>query len=93
MFRMSVSPWSDAAVMAANVEDHCILSIKPSPTDLAMETFNEDRIRQSLHHYFEVTRGCHVEILMKDNHTIRNQPSRLTRWVEIAREEIDNVWK
>jgi hypothetical protein len=91
--RVSVSAWSDAAVMAKNVEDHCILSIKPSPTDLAMETFNEDRIRQSLHHYFEVTRGCHVEILMKDNHTIRNQPSRLTRWVELAHEEIDNVWK
>ncbi|MEI8310667.1 MAG: hypothetical protein WCH98_07920 [Verrucomicrobiota bacterium] len=27
------------------------------------------------------------QILLKDTHTIENDPSRLTRWVQIAREE------
>jgi hypothetical protein len=28
---------------------------------------------------------------MKDNHTLRNDPRRATRWVQIAREEADAV--
>jgi hypothetical protein len=91
--RVSVSPWSDAAVMAKNVEDHCILSIKPSPSDLAMDSFDEEHIRQSLRHYLEVTQGCRVEFVMKDNHTVRNQPERLVRWVQLAKEEIERVWR
>jgi hypothetical protein len=28
---------------------------------------------------------------MKDNHTIRNDPPRVVRWVQIAREEAENL--
>ena len=34
-------------------------------------------------------RGCRVEMIMKDNHTIRNDPQRVVRWVRIAREEAE----
>ena len=37
------------------------------------------------------TRGCRVEVIMKDNHTIRNDPQRVIRWVRIAREEAERV--
>ncbi len=90
--RVSVSAWSDAAAMAKNLEDRYILSLKPNPAELAMDTFDEDRVRQSLRRYVELTKGCRVEILMKDNHTIRNQPERLIRWVQIAREESERGW-
>ena len=37
------------------------------------DTFDEEHVRQFLRHYLEVTNGCRVEILMKDNHTMRNR--------------------
>jgi hypothetical protein len=32
-----------------------------------------------------------VEVIMKDNHTIRNDPTRVTRWCQIAREEAEKT--
>jgi hypothetical protein len=89
--RVSVSPWSDRALMAANLEDRYVYSMKPNPAALAMDTFNEDQIRQQLRSDLEATRGCRVEVILKDLHTIRNDPNRVIRWVQIAREEADRI--
>jgi len=90
--RISVSPWSDVAVMAENLQDKYIFSLKPNPTDLAMSSFPEDRIRQQLRRDLEATRGCRVEVIMKDNHTIGHEPQRVIRWTQIAREEAERVY-
>jgi hypothetical protein len=87
--RVSVSPWADLAQIAEMLEDGYICSIKPSPTDLAMGTFDEDRIRAGLREAFRITRDCRVEAIMKDNHTIGNDPGRVVRWVQIARQEAE----
>ncbi len=89
--RVSVSPWSDRAKMAENLGDRYIFSMKPNPASLAMETFDEERIRQGLRRDLQLAKGCHVEIIMKDNHTIRRDPSRVVKWVRIAREEAERV--
>lgn len=89
--RVSVSPWSDREVMAHNLEDRFIFSMKPNPADLAMETLDEERLRAIIRHDLAVTRGCRVEMILKDTHTIRREPRRVTRWVEIAREEIERL--
>jgi hypothetical protein len=87
--RVSVSPWADIANMAEMLEDRYIFSMKPSPTDLAMTSFDEDRIRTELRDALHKTRDCRVEVIMKDNHTIGNNPQRVVRWVQIAREEAE----
>jgi hypothetical protein len=87
--RVSVSPWSDRAKMAENLGDRYIYSMKPNPASLAMETFDEERIRQALRHDLQLARGCRVEIIMKDNHTVRRDPARVVKWVRIAREEAE----
>jgi hypothetical protein len=89
--RVSVSAWADLHKMAAMLGDRYIFSLKPSPTDLAMGTFDEDRIQASLREALRITRDCHVEIIMKDNHTIGNDPTRVCRWVQIARQEAENL--
>jgi hypothetical protein len=89
--RVSVSPWADRAVMAKNLEDRFIMSIKPNPADLAMTTMDEAHIRDSLRHDLAVTQGCRTEFIMKDTHTIRNDPQRVIRWVQLAREEVDHL--
>ncbi len=89
--RVSVSAWADWAKMAEILGDRLIFSMKPSPTNLAMDTFDEARIRTELREALQTTQDCHVEIIMKDNHTINNDPRRVVRWVQIAREEAENL--
>jgi hypothetical protein len=89
--RVSVSPWADIDDMAQMLEDRYIFSMKPSPTDLAMNSFDEELIRAKLRDALEKTRDCRVEVIMKDNHTIRNDPQRVVRWVQIAREEAESL--
>jgi len=87
--RVSISPWSNVAVMAERLGPRFIFSRKPRPADLAMPTFDEDWVRRDLRDTVRVTRQhhCRVELIMKDNHTIGRDPSRVLRWVQIAREE------
>ena len=87
--RVSVSPWSSKEAMAEKLAGNYIFSMKPNPSDLAMPSFDERRIRAELREALRITRDCRVEVIMKDNHTICCDPSRVTRWVRIAREEAE----
>ena len=89
--RVSVSAWADWGKMAELLGDQYIFSMKPTPADLAMPTFDEERIRASIRRALRMSRNCRVEVLMKDNHTIRNDPRRPIRWVQIVREEAENL--
>ncbi len=89
--RVSVSPWAKIPRMAEYLGDRYIFSMKPNPADLAMPTFDEERIRANLRQAMQTTRNCRLEVIMKDNNTIGNDPRRVTRWVQIAREEADAV--
>jgi hypothetical protein len=89
--RVSVSAWADPADMAEKLGDRYIYSLKPNPADLAMPSFDEGRIRAGLHEVMRITRDCRLEVIMKDNHTIGNDPSRVVNWVRIAREEADRL--
>ena len=87
--RVSISPWADVGEMAEKLQDRYVFSLKPSPTDLAMPAFDEERIRSGIRQALHETRDCRVEVIMKDNHTIAHDPSRVKRWVEIVREEAE----
>ncbi len=89
--RVSVSAWADLNQMAEMLGDRYIFSLKPSPTDLAMASFDEDRVRDKLRDALRATRDCHVEIIMKDNHTIGNDPGRVVRWVQLVRQEAEHL--
>jgi hypothetical protein len=85
--RVSVSAWASVKEMAEKLGSHYIFSWKPNPADLATPYFDEERIRQYLRATIQAGRDCRLEIIMKDNHTICNDPNRVTRWVQITREE------
>jgi len=90
--RVSVSKWADSLKMAEYLEDKYIYSYKPSPTDLAVHNINEDYIRTNIRDFLETTKGCIIEIIMKDNHTIGNNPENVKKWVNIVREEIGKIY-
>jgi hypothetical protein len=56
---------------------------------LARPAIDENRIRQGLRRVIEATRSCRLEIIMKDNHTIANNPENVRRWCRIAGEEAE----
>jgi len=89
--RVSVSPWADQEFLSDALGRDYVFSRKPNPTLISTGTFDEAAIRADLRHTLEVSHGNRVEIIMKDVHTLNNEPERLARWVEIAREEIDKV--
>lgn len=87
--RVSVSPWADVRDMAEKLQDKFIFSLKPHPGYLAVSPIDEAYIRKGLREALRITKAnnCHVEIIMKDNHTLANHPENVVRWCQIAKEE------
>ena len=84
--KVSVSPWADEKIMAEALRDEYIYCRKPNPAMISSERFDEDEIKADLRRTMRAARGCHVELVMKDVHTVANHPERMGRWVELARE-------
>lgn len=68
-----------------------IYSLKPNPADLAVPQVDEAYLRKKLREALDITRGCRVEIIMKDNHTIGGNPENVITWCRIAKEEAERI--
>ena len=79
----------DREKMAENLGADYIFSAKPHPGLLAAVEFGPEAVHRDAADVLDKAKGCPLEIIMKDNHTIRNDPRRATEWVRIVREEID----
>jgi hypothetical protein len=89
--RVSVSAWANLEKMAQLLEARYVLSWKPNPADLARPRIDEPALRKQLRRSLEITRGCRVEIIMKDNHTLAGNPQNAVRWVQIAKQEAERI--
>jgi len=87
--RISISPWADVATSAESLGRDFIFSWKPNPAVVAGETWDPAGVRAQIRSFLETTRGCVVEMIMKDTHTCRHDPRRMWEWVQIAREEAE----
>lgn len=87
--RISMSPFVNVEQGAAAIGADFIFSHKPNPAVLAAETWNPDQARAELRAVLERTRGCTVEVILKDISTVRHRPERLWDWARIAMEEVD----
>jgi hypothetical protein len=85
--RVSVSHWADPEKMSDELKKDYIFSLKPSPTPLATYEMDVDFAREELEQKFRIAgnNNC-VEIIMKDNHTLGNNPENVIKWVKLARE-------
>jgi hypothetical protein len=89
--RVSVSPWADVIKMAEYLGKDFVYSRKPSPMPLANPNPDWDSIRKELGEFIQATKDCHVEIIMKDNHTLGHNPTNADTWCNIARQEIARI--
>jgi hypothetical protein len=87
--RVSCSAWVDKKKMAEYLENKYIFSMKPNPALLAEKTVSEELLREDVTNTFETAKGCVVEIIMKDNHTIGSNPQNVVDWSRIAKEEAE----
>lgn len=87
--RVSVSPWCDQEKMADYLKGTAIFSRKFNPSYVCIN-FDENIIREDIKRTFEIAKNNIVEIILKDTHTVQNDPTKLNRWVQIALEEAQN---
>jgi len=87
--KVSVTPWCKTERAVELIGPHWIMSRKPNPAILAEDDWHPERARQDLRDFLEKSRGCHVELIMKDISTVRRQPQRLWEWARIAMEEAE----
>lgn len=88
--RISISPFSNVDRSAEQLGNRYIFSWKPQPAHL-VGAFDEDSIRKYIQHTLDVTRGCVLEIILKDTHTCENHPERFDRWSQLARQLVDSL--
>jgi len=86
--RVSISPWADEAFMAEALGERYVYSRKPAPSLISTGIFDEAAVRADIRRTLDIAKDCRVELIMKDVHTLNNEPERLPRWVAVAREEI-----
>jgi hypothetical protein len=84
--RISMSPWVDVAAGAQAMGKDLIFSYKPNPALMSAAVWDPDALRAELRDVLDKTRGCAVEIIMKDLHTCRGKPHRMWDWTRIASE-------
>ena len=83
--RISISPWADVEKCAEKLGDKAIFSWKPHPSHMCGQ-FDPAMIRGYIKHALDVTRGCVIEMILKDTHTCDHHPERFTVWTDIAQE-------
>lgn len=89
--RVSCSPWSSREKAQELLGKNYIASHKLPPMPLSRPNMNEDEVRRQLRDVLDHASGTIPELIMKDNHTLGNNPHNAVRWVELAREEIANT--
>jgi hypothetical protein len=87
--RVSVSPWANREVMSDKLKHDYIYSWKPTPAHLAVPQMDQEVVRKDIKETLRITRENCLEIVMKDNHTLGNNPDNLKNWVRMLREEIE----
>jgi len=84
--RIAVAPRADVARCAEQIGTDYVISYRPNPAEMVCCGFDADHVRAVLRRDLAACRGLHVDITLKDVHTVQNAPRRLAEWVRIARE-------
>ena len=45
-----------------------------------------ERVRREINECLDLADGCIVEMILKDTHTVRDDPDALSNWVTVAKE-------
>ena len=88
--RIAVTPWADVRKCAEQIGSDYVFSWRPSPAEMICSGFEPDYIRKVVRNAMEASKGCHVDITLKDVQTVQHHPENLKEWVKIVRDITDN---
>lgn len=89
--KISMSPWANEEIGAAEIKADYVFSRKPTPALLAWTNFDEKSVREHLQATVDVCAkyDCPLEFILKDISTVAYEPQRLWRWAEIAMQVVE----
>jgi len=88
--RIAVTPWADVGRCAEQIQQDYVLSWRPSPAEMICTDWKPDLIRRAVRQAMEASKGCHVDVTLKDVQTVQNDFGRFAKWVRIVRDVTDN---
>ena len=93
--KVSISPWCDEEFMGEQLRGKKIIfHRKPSPNFLGVgNVLDEDALRAHFDKTIRAARGCILEFSQRDVYTLSSTPDKVTRYVEILREECDKLYQ
>ena len=50
--------------------------------------FGERRVKKDVESVLEVASDCVLEIILKDTHTMDNQPERAEKWIDVVQQMV-----
>jgi hypothetical protein len=83
--RIGVTPVSNVRKCAEQIGNDYVLSWKPNPAMICCG-FDPEYIRKTIRDGLEASRGCIVDIILKDISTVQGHAERLKQWTQIVRE-------
>ena len=87
--RIAVTPVADVAKSAEQIRQDYVFSWRPNPAEMICCGFDPDHVRKVVRRAMEDSRGCHVDITLKDVQTVQNRPEDLREWVKVVRSVSD----
>ena len=93
--KVSISAWCDEHIMGDRLKGKDIVYLrKPTANLLGIASaLDEDAARAHFTHTAKCASGCRLEITQRDVYLLHGVPEKVRRYVEIARECLDQYWK
>ena len=89
--RITVAPWADVKSMADQIGMKAIFSNKPNPS-LVTNGWDEAAQREYITQRLTDAKGTACEYILKDTHTIQNDPYRFRKWTDLCHEIVQNMY-
>jgi hypothetical protein len=82
--KINITPVTNVRKCAEQIGGDYVFGWKPNPAMISVD-FDHDYIRKTIRKGLEDSRGCIVDIMLKDITTVQGHPERLKQWTDIVR--------
>lgn len=88
--KISTSPWAKIEAMREAAQGKYVLSCKPTPAIFAGDNWSPEQARADILDILNKSKGCSIELILKDISTVNYKPQRLWEWSKIALDAVNN---
>ncbi len=89
--RICVGPTANLKNCADQIGKDYVVSWRPNPATMVSSGFDPDNVRKIIRQALKDSRGCSIEVMLKELMTVEGDLTRLFKWTEIANQEVRNI--